>query len=70
MVARVVVPEIEFDVKLATNPDGWWTVECLTLPGCISQGRTRREALQNIREAIQAWLEGEQDQRSNSSFTR
>ena len=36
--------------------DGYWVVECPTLPGCISQGKTREEAIQNIREAIDAYV--------------
>ena len=31
--------------------DGYWTAGCPTLPGCISQGQTRQEAIENIREA-------------------
>ena len=37
--------------------DGFWVVECPSLPGCISQGETREEAVQNIREAIQIYIE-------------
>lgn len=36
--------------------DGWWSVECPSLPGCISQGETPEAALQNIREAMEGWL--------------
>ena len=36
--------------------DDYWVVECPTLPGCISQGKTREEAIQNIREAIDAYV--------------
>lgn len=36
--------------------DGFWVVECPSLPGCISQGRTRNEALVNIREAIEDYV--------------
>jgi predicted RNase H-like HicB family nuclease len=63
MRATVDVPKIRFEVVLSANPDGWITAECPSLPGCISQGRTRKSALENIREAIQAWLEGEQEAR-------
>ncbi|MEO5348657.1 MAG: type II toxin-antitoxin system HicB family antitoxin [Magnetococcus sp. YQC-3] len=36
--------------------DGFWIAECPSLPGCISQGETREEAIVNIREAIQVYL--------------
>ena len=36
--------------------DGYWVAECPTLPGCISQGKTREEAVQNIREATYAYV--------------
>ena len=44
-------------VVVYPGEDGYWVAECLSLPGCISQGRTRPEALANIREAIQAFVE-------------
>ena len=37
--------------------DGYWVVECPSLPGCISQGKTEQEALSNIKEAIELWIE-------------
>ena len=37
--------------------DGFWVAECPSLPGCISQGETREEAIQNIREAIDLYIE-------------
>jgi predicted RNase H-like HicB family nuclease len=37
--------------------DGFWVAECPSLPGCISQGETREEAVKNIREAIQLYIE-------------
>ena len=37
--------------------DGYFVAECPVIPGCISQGRTRDEALANIREAIELCLE-------------
>jgi predicted RNase H-like HicB family nuclease len=39
------------------DEDGWVIAECPSLPGCASQGRTREEAIANIREAIQLSLE-------------
>jgi predicted RNase H-like HicB family nuclease len=37
--------------------DGGYSVQCVELPGAISEGKTRKEALENIREAIQGYLE-------------
>lgn len=47
----------QFDVELYPGEDGYWVVECPSLPGCISQGRTQEEALENIKEAILVCLE-------------
>lgn len=44
-------------IILFPGEDGYWVAECPSLPGCISQGKTKEEALQNIREAIQAYIE-------------
>jgi len=41
----------------SAHEDGWIVAECPSLPGCVSQGRTRDEAIANIREAIEASLE-------------
>ncbi len=45
-----------FHVALSTAEDGWIVAECPALPGCVSQGRDEKEALENIKEAITAWL--------------
>ncbi len=44
-------------VILYPGEDGYWVVECLSLPGCISQGKTKEEALTNIKEAIDVYIE-------------
>jgi antitoxin HicB len=44
-------------VVLISNPEGGYTVEVPSLQGCISQGETMDEALENIREAIELWIE-------------
>ena len=36
--------------------DGQWVAECLSLPGCVSQGETRQEAIDHIREAIRLYI--------------
>jgi predicted RNase H-like HicB family nuclease len=46
--------------RVILEPDleiGGWTVWCPELPGCISEGESEQEALNNIREAIQLYLE-------------
>ena len=48
---------MRFLVTLEQDEAGYWVVECPALPGCLSQGRTRQEALQNILEAIHLSLE-------------
>lgn len=46
-----------FPVILVPQPEGGFFVECPSLPGCYSQGETKEEALENIREAIALALE-------------
>jgi predicted RNase H-like HicB family nuclease len=46
-----------FTITLDRDEDGVWIVECPSIPGCISQGKNREEAIENIREAIHACLE-------------
>ena len=43
-------------VILYPGENGYWVVECPGLPGCISQGKTKEEAVQNIREAIEGYV--------------
>jgi len=43
-------------IILFRGEDGYWVAECPSLPGCISQGKTREEAIRNIREAIQGYI--------------
>ena len=51
---------MKFTITLTRDEDGMYISECPSIPGCISQGRSKREALRNIREAIQLWLDAEQ----------
>ncbi len=44
-------------IMLYPGEDGYWVVECPSLPGCISQGQTREEAIANIQEAIALYIE-------------
>jgi predicted RNase H-like HicB family nuclease len=46
-----------FNVTIDRDEDGAWIVECPSIPGCVSQGNTKDEALENIKEAISLCLE-------------
>ncbi|MBI3667973.1 MAG: type II toxin-antitoxin system HicB family antitoxin [Acidobacteria bacterium] len=47
---------MKFRVYLEQDEDGMFVATCPALPGCISQGRTRDEGRENIREAITGYL--------------
>lgn len=36
---------------------GYWVAECPSLPGCVSQGQSREEAIANVREAIEGYVQ-------------
>jgi antitoxin HicB len=48
---------VKYRVIIEPDEDGVYVAEVPTLPGCISQGRTRAEAIENIKEAIAVYLE-------------
>jgi predicted RNase H-like HicB family nuclease len=48
---------MKFNVTLERDEDGVWIVECPSIPGCISQGQTKEDALENIKDAIAACLQ-------------
>jgi len=56
-----------FHIILEHAEDGWIVAECPALPGCVSQGKDETEALENIKEAIAAWLWAE-DQKAISQL--
>jgi predicted RNase H-like HicB family nuclease len=45
------------DITIDQDEDGVWITECPAIPGCVSQGATREEAIANIKQAIAACLE-------------
>ena len=47
----------KFTVVLREEPEGGYSAQCIELPGAISQGETRKQAISNIREAIEGYLE-------------
>lgn len=48
---------MKFMTTIERDEDGFWIAECPSIPGCVSQGKTHKEALENIREAIALCLE-------------
>lgn len=47
---------MSYAVVLEMNEDGGWTASCPVLPGCISEGGTKAEALKHIKDAIHLYL--------------
>ena len=48
--------KMKFRILLEQDEDGVFVVSCPSLPGCISQGKTRKEAIANIKEAIRGYI--------------
>ena len=48
---------MKYRVTVEEDEDGVFVSECPALPGCISQGKTRQEALKNVKDAIKGYLE-------------
>jgi predicted RNase H-like HicB family nuclease len=48
---------MKLPVVLTPGEDGWIVAECPLIPGCITQGKDEREAVANIREAIELCIE-------------
>ena len=48
---------MKFRVLIEQDEDGVFVAEVPSLPGCLSQGQTRADALKNIQEAIEVYLE-------------
>lgn len=47
---------MKFSITLERDEDGVWIAECPSIPGCVSQGATRDEAVVNIQDAIKGCL--------------
>ena len=43
-------------VIIYKGEDGYWVAECPSLPGCVSQGKTKEEAIANVKEAIGGYI--------------
>ena len=48
---------MKYRIHIEQDEDGVFVAECPALPGCVSQGKTRNEAIRNIKEAILGYLE-------------
>ena len=57
MVAVATVVPVKFRVTIEPDEDGIFVAQCPALPGCVSQGDTREEALKNIEEAAELYIE-------------
>lgn len=57
MINNILVVNMKFRVTIEQDEDGVFIAECPSLPGCISQGKTRIEAIKNIKDAVEGYLE-------------
>ena len=48
---------MKYRIIIEQDEDGMFVAECPSLPGCVSQGKTRQEAIGNIKDAISGYLE-------------
>lgn len=48
---------LNFKIVLEKDEDGWIVATCPSLPGCVSQGKTEKQALKNMKEAIELHLQ-------------
>ncbi|MDE0119514.1 MAG: type II toxin-antitoxin system HicB family antitoxin [Bdellovibrionales bacterium] len=44
-------------IIIKPGEDGFWLAECPSLPGCLSQGQSKKEAIKNIQEAVEGYIE-------------
>lgn len=55
--SKTTGPVLRYRVVVEQDEDGMFVAECPTLPGCVSQGQTRDEAIENIKDAVAGYLE-------------
>lgn len=48
---------MKYRIIIEQDEDGTFVAECPSLPGCVSQGKSRNEAVKNIKDAIQGYIE-------------
>jgi predicted RNase H-like HicB family nuclease len=57
---------VKLRIHLEKDDSGYYVAECPALPGCVTQGKTVREATSNMREAISCWLQAANDKAGKS----
>lgn len=58
---------MKFTIVIEKDETGYFVAEVPALPGCLSQGKTAEEAMKNIKEAIQGWIEVMNDKAKKSA---
>ena len=58
---------MKLHIIIEQDEKGYYVAEVPALPGCLSQGKTREEAIANIKEAIEGWLEVMESKKSFDS---
>ena len=48
---------MKYNIVIERDEDGIWIAECYSIPGCVSQGKTKELAMANIKDAIKECLE-------------
>jgi predicted RNase H-like HicB family nuclease len=59
---------VKLHVVIEKDESGYFVAEVPALPGCLSQGKTREEALANIKEAVEGWFEVMESKQSLDRF--
>lgn len=54
---RSIIGGMKYRIIVKQDEEGMYVAECPALPGCISQGNTRQEAIENIKDAIKGYLQ-------------
>lgn len=60
---------MKFNITLDRDEDGVWISECPSIPGCVSQGKTKEQAIENIKDAIALCLDV-RDKKGAASISR
>ena len=61
---------MEYRIRLRKGQDGYYVAQCLEVPGAISQGRTKEEALRIVKVALEAVLEVLRDEAKKGEIAR